>query len=161
MKDKRYLMRANGASLLSGLLLAILTVSPASAAPRSPARYAEGELLIKFRGGPRGAPAEHARGRMKHEVQGNFDTLGWQHIRLPRGLNVEAAVTEYRKLPGVLAVEPNLAGFLVEPVFAPEIVAAAAGAPGTIPNDPLFNQQFALARIGATNAWRYSTGNSN
>jgi subtilisin family serine protease len=43
--------------------------------------------------------------------------------------------------------------------FAPT-ASAQAGAPAT-PDDPMFGQQYALAKIGATNAWQVSTGSSN
>jgi subtilisin family serine protease len=40
------------------------------------------------------------------------------------------------------------------------LFALTAGAQ-PIPNDPMFSQQYALTKIGATNAWQVSTGSSN
>lgn len=124
-------------------------------------RRVEGELLVKFRGGSRGAAAERSRATFNHEVRRRFDRTGWQQIRLPRGFTIEEALARYRSHPDVLAVEPNLAGQAVEGL--PEFSAAsAAGEPAAdSPNDPLFANQWALARIGAPTAWLNQTGSSN
>src|SRR5262245_24009314 len=84
----------------------------ASAAPPTTKRYVEGELLVKFRGGPKGADARAAQRNMRHEVKRDFDLIGWQHIRLPKGMTVEEGLTKYRKLPQVLAVAPHGTLFL-------------------------------------------------
>ncbi len=124
-------------------------------------RRVEGELLVKFRGGPRGAGAERSRAAFDHEVRRRFDHTGWQQIRLPRGLTIEEALARYRSHPDVLAVEPNLAGRAVEGLreFS---AASAAGEPAAgTPNDPQFTNQWALAKIGAPTAWLNQTGSSN
>src|SRR5213594_4312343 len=92
------------------LILVTLMATVASTHATQPPNYVEGELLVKFRDGPRGLAAELARNRMQHEIKRNFDFVGWQHIRLPRGTSVEEGLTRYKELPGVLAVEPNYAG---------------------------------------------------
>jgi subtilisin family serine protease len=124
-------------------------------------RHAEGELLVKFNGGPRGTGAEQVQARMQHEVKRHFDFIGWQHIRLPRGMTVEEGLARYREMRGVEAVEPNGVGRLSEPQPTTPSFAPASAGDGNIPNDPLFPQQWALAKIGATNAWAVTTGSSN
>ena len=75
--------------------LAILLVSRIAgiAQPNPPGgplpRHVEGELLVKFVGGPRGAAATRTKAAMKHEVKRQFDFIGWQQIRLPAGMTVE------------------------------------------------------------------------
>lgn len=124
-------------------------------------RRVEGELLVKFRGGSRGAAAGRSRATFNHEVRRQFDRIGWQQIRLPRGLTIEEALARYRSDPEVLAAEPNLAGQAVDGL--PEFSAAsAASEPAAgMPNDPQFTNQWALAKIGAPTAWLNQTGSSN
>ena len=138
--------------------LALLIALPnASAAPAAP-RHIEGELLVKFRGGPRSAAAEHARGLMKHEVKRNFKRIGWQHIRLPAGMSVEEAMTRYGRLPNVLAVEPNV---LMEMDDSPTVSVPNLMGTSSIPNDPRFGQQWNLRLLEMTNAWAITPGSTN
>jgi hypothetical protein len=124
-------------------------------------RRVEGELLVKFRGGPQGTAAARSKASFHHEVRRQFERVGWQQIRLPRGLSIEEALARYRGSADVLAAEPNLAGQAVEGL--PEFSAAsttAAPASGT-PNDPRFANQWALAKIEAPIAWLNQTGSTN
>jgi hypothetical protein len=128
---------------------AVFVTLIATAQPNPPARplprYVEGELLVKFAGGARGAMAEQARGRMKHEVKRHFNFIGWQQIRLPHGMTVEEGLARYRNLPGVEAVEPNgvIEGF--KPVPNPVENGFAPASARAIPNDPMFTNQWGLA----------------
>src|SRR5262245_4510220 len=140
MKPLRILTTA-GALLGAGTLNTFAASGP-------PARYVEGELLVKFGGGPHSTTAERARATLKHEVRHNFDFIGWQHIRLPRGMTVEEALVRYRNLPGVLAVEPNGLEPAIQPPIWPAPVGGGAGSVAQ-PNDPMFSQQWGLARIDA------------
>jgi subtilisin family serine protease len=124
-------------------------------------RRVEGELLVKFRAGSRGTAAVRSKASFHHEVRRQFDHVGWQQIRLPRGLTIEEALAHYRNSADVLAAEPNLAGQAVEGL--PEFSAAstlAAPASGT-PNDPQFPNQWALARVEAPIAWLNQIGSTN
>jgi subtilisin family serine protease len=149
-------------TVLRGLLIcASVALLPVSQAGPSRAQgYVEGELLVKFRGGPRGPSAEQARRQMKHQVKREFESLGWQHIRLPKGMTVAEGLAKYQKLPGVLAVERNGISEVVEPLpgTGPEMTAASSP---LIPNDPLYSQQWHLQRISAPAAWGQTIGSSN
>ena len=86
----------------------LLTAYVSSAQKTDAARpYVEGELLVKFRGGPKSASAKAARDEMRHEVKRDFDFIGWQQIALPGGLSVEEGLKRYRAIPDVLDVQPN------------------------------------------------------
>src|SRR4026209_1005788 len=111
--------------------------------------YVVGELLVKFQGGPKSQAASDAKNTMKHEVKCDFEFIGWQHVRLPAGMTVEEGLARYSKLPNVLAIEPNYVGRL------------ASGDSVVPPNDPLFNGQWALTKISASNAWDFATGSTN
>ena len=137
------------------LLGATAGLRPAAAAPR----HVEGELLVKFAGGPRGAGAEHTRRQMRHEVKHNFDRIGWQHIRLPAGMTVEEGMARYSKLPNVLAVEPNGLVSAIEPVLNPP-PDSEDGATSPIPNDPRFSAQWNLRLLEMTNAWAVTPGSA-
>ena len=70
------------ATLVTNLL------AQAATEPDTPDGYVEGELLVKFQGGPKSQAARNAKSALKHEVQRDFDFIGWQHIRLPAGMAV-------------------------------------------------------------------------
>jgi subtilisin family serine protease len=124
-------------------------------------RCVEGELLVKFRGGTRGAEAERSGGTFNHEVRRRFHRTGWQQVRLPRGVAIEEALARYRSHPDVVGVEPNFAAPAVEGL--PEFAAASVpgGPTAGTPNDPQFTNQWALAKISAPTAWLNQTGNTN
>src|SRR5262245_11981164 len=139
----------NSIRSIFALMLVLMTfaaVTTSSLGVGSESRYVEGELLVKFRGGPDGEAATRAQSALQHAVKRRFRFVGWQHITLPRGTSVEEALPRYARHPGVLAVEPNVVH---------ENVAAA------VPNDPRYPQQYALDRMAASTAWNLSTGNSN
>ena len=124
----------------------------ALAAPAQDARgpkWVEGELMVKFRDGPRGAGAEQAERALGHEVRRRFDCLGWQHVKIRPGQTQAEALAQLRQRADVIVAEPNY-------VFELRVAET-----NVFPNDPRFNEQWALSRIGATNAWALSSGSSN
>jgi subtilisin family serine protease len=127
-----------------------LLLGPAlqAAAQDGPPKSVEGELMVKFRGGPRGEAAAQAEQALGLEVRRRFDRLGWQHVRLRPGENEAQALARLRQRPDVIAAEPNY-------VFQLRL------AETPVPNDPRFSEQWALPRIGASNAWALTTGSSN
>src|SRR5687768_8068202 len=122
------------------LVVLFALLMPAKAASQA----VEGEVLVKFRGGARGAAALQAEQVLGHEVRRRFDRSGWQHVRLRRG----QTLAQIRQRPDVIAAEPNY-------------VCHFYNTEGGVPNDPRFQEQWALARIGATNAWAVTSGSSN
>lgn len=71
-------------------------------------------------------------------------------VRIPDTDSVEQALARAPRGGRILAIEPN---FLLE-------VTGSAGAT-TLPNDPRFNEQWALPRIAAPQAWSVEQGNSS
>ena len=124
-------------------------------------RRVEGELLVKFLGGARGPAAERSRTAFRHEVRRRFDRIGWQQIKVPRGLSMDDALARYRNHPDVLAVEPNFAAQAVEGLLEFPAASAAGEPVSGPPNDPQFSNQWALAKIGAPIAWLNQTGSTN
>lgn len=66
-------------------------------------------------------------------------------IKVPSGKDIQAIIQELRKDPGVEYAEPN---YIMQPC-------------ATIPNDPLYPQQWALPKIEAHLAWDTEQGDSN
>jgi subtilisin family serine protease len=120
-------------------LKALLLAGLAFGAQR--ADFKEGELLVKLHRGVvlDGAASSHAR--LGAIVLRDFTQLGWQHVRLPPHLTAEYAMARYRTRPEVAAVARNHRRKLT-----------------SAPTDPRFKDQWALRKIGATNAWAFTTG---
>lgn len=115
-----------------------------------PLPYQEGELLIRVRN-PNPQAAHSLQQHFHHEVKRRFDHLGWQHVTLPKGLSVAAALKRYAQHQDVLEVEPNYTVKGVGMICDSK----------TIPNDPSVPSQWALQRIGATAAWDVTTGSED
>jgi subtilisin family serine protease len=79
-------------------------------------RCAQGELLVKWKEGPDSPAATLGNAQIGSTVQRNFHEIGWQQVKLPCGLSVQEAITRYRALGSVSAVEPNYA---VAPILPP------------------------------------------
>lgn len=108
-------------------------------------RYKEGELLVKFKSGISTASSMKTHRSMGADVVRNFAIVpNLYHVRLPDGLSVRDAVTQYMNDASVEYAEPNY----------------IKHASVTTPNDPLFGQQWALADIKAPQAWDITRGNS-
>src|SRR6266536_3888122 len=84
---------------------------PATNSPTLPARggdYVEGELLVKFSGGPlKPQIATSPHTVMRATLLRSFPAIGWDHVRLPEGMTVGQGIKGFLALPGVLAAEPN------------------------------------------------------
>ncbi|MBK8305178.1 MAG: S8 family serine peptidase [Chloracidobacterium sp.] len=108
--------------------------------------YVPGELLVKFTGG-----AESNFARSVNSIMGTtaVETLGdnnWQRVKLPDGMSVESAISDYSLLSGVDYVQPNYYYHLL-----------------ATPNDPQFTSSgmYGLTKIAAPAAWDLSTGSSS
>lgn len=128
------------------------------------AKYVEGEILVKFRGGPRSEAAHRVQGAFGHIVKRDLVHIGWQHIQLPTGLTVEAALPRYQQNPDVLAAEPNYVCKAIDSLLPTK--RGPGNAPKdelnpVLPNDPIFPKQWALTNICAPQAWDISTGSTN
>lgn len=162
--------------LSSAVLTAVLALMlPPHAMPQGP-RNVEGELLIKWRGGPDSDAAAEGNRKVGSLVKRNFNTLGWQLVSLPRDMDVLSAMEVYRAMGSVMAVEADgvmethAPGSALPELSSPDpggyansraALASPSSTPGVIPNDPRFNQQWHLVKIGATNAWAETTGSTD
>jgi thermitase len=150
--------RTSKRGVLFLILMLILTTSAQLQA------NAAGELLVKWKHGPASAAAADGNARIGSTVKRNFTAIGWQLVELPPGLSVSDGLHAYAALETVGAVEPNGLMYLEPPhaSSAPlQSQSVALESVLSIPNDPLFSQQWYLRAIAATNAWAVTTGGTN
>lgn len=96
-------------------------------------RFAEGELLVRWRDG-RAASRAHASARAR--LVRRVAPLGLDRVRLPRGASVEEEARRYAREPGVLYAEPN---WILRKTAATD--------------DARYGEQWGLAAIGWPAAW--------
>lgn len=123
----------------------------------------EGELLVKWRDGPGCYDASAGNAQIGSTVKRNFNSIGWQQVKLPSGMNATDGVKAYQALNDVLAVEPNGTVTLEPP---PEAAVSTKSSSFSLqshqaPKDPLYTSQWYLRRIGAPTAWDVTTGGTN
>jgi subtilisin family serine protease len=115
--------------------------------------YKKGEILVKFRPGLPRSRAVRTRQAVGGSLMRTFTRIpDLEQIKLPEGTSVPDAIRAYLDDPDVEYAEPNY----------------IRNSSMTIPNDPLFPQQWSLrntavsgADIGITGAWDVHTGNGS
>jgi subtilisin family serine protease len=120
--------------------------------------YRDGELLVKFKSGVAAAASQNVHQSVGASVIRRYTAVPHlEHVKLPKGLSVTDAITQYMSAPNVESVEPN---YLMR-------IASI------IPNDTYFGNQWALLNTGqyaygkagadikATDAWRVTIGSGD
>jgi subtilisin family serine protease len=102
------------------------------------------EVLVKVEASNAGI-----RSAARLEVSGakiveRFAELRWQRVKIPSGMTVNDAIERYRKIEGVVSVQPNFYYHLL-----------------ATPNDAQFGSLYGMTKISAPAAWDLSTGSSN
>ena len=116
--------------------------------PVSPA-FIDGDVIVRFRPGAAAASRTSALLRVGGALRRHLARFDVDHVRLPQGLSVEAAIRLLSADANVLSAEPN---------YVRTIVGQAP------PNDPywLDGSLWGLERIGAKAAWdRYGDGSQS
>jgi subtilisin family serine protease len=151
-------MKTATLTLLAGFALAAAPTGHGESLKLDPSgRYAEGELMVKFREGPRSRTAALAHVGLGTKVRRSFHAIGWQRVKLPDGMSVADGLAYYQALKTVAAVEPNHLRHLA----ASSTLESSAAAATPVPSDPRFNSQWNLRKIAATNAWDITTGSTD
>jgi subtilisin family serine protease len=138
--------------VLAGCSVALAEGPPAGPAPPGAQGYAPGEVIVRYRGGAQRADAREAAGA---ESAKRLPLARAEVLRLAPGEGVPDAVTALRRRDDVEYAQPNW-------LYVPE----------SVPNDPLFAQQWALRNTGrdggtpgadihAVAAWDVSTGSDS
>src|SRR5688500_847819 len=101
------------------LLLAALVMAPlclhnivfneASSAQEQPRAesYVPGEVLLKLKDTSAQQSVASMHDSLGADVKTDFSEVGWQHIKLPDGLDIFDALHLYRSDPNVASVQPN------------------------------------------------------
>ena len=104
--------------------------------------HVEGELLVKFAAGPKTARlARSINSQIGARVIKEFPLTNWQHLRLPAGLDVSAALALYKSMSGVVAAQPNY-------IYREAVT----------PDDTYYFDQYGMTKIHAPAAWDTQTG---
>ena len=136
--------------------------------------YVTGRILIKFR--PGASAVSMTDKAEEFDLKPAMITCGSVHVHTVRpGTELEAAET-FMLDPAVEYAEPDFRIFAAtdwfttvaesKRIYSRDSIRGVPSIPVTLldetdaPNDPLFDQQWALAKIGAAGAWKVSTGNN-
>lgn len=129
------------------LILGLLLFLPAPFTRISSAEegYVPDELIVKMKDGSTNVTAARSlRGLNRADVKRSFGELGMVVLKSRSGGSIEALEAELRSDPDVEYVEKNYY------VWA-----------DAVPNDPSYNRQSYLGKIGAPKAWDKTKGSSN
>lgn len=110
---------------------------------KAPQKFADGELLVKFKAGADADSIAQVNRRTGANLLETFADLGWVRVKLPDGVTVEKALAEYGKLEEIEAAQPNFYYHLL-----------------ATPNDPQFGNLYGMTKISAPAAWDLSTGSA-
>lgn len=131
-------------ALCLGLLLLFLSV-PFTRISSAEEGYVPDELIVKMKDGRTNVTATRSlRGLNRADVKRSFIELGMVVLKTRSGDSLETLEAELRSDPDVEYVEKNYY------VWA-----------DAVPNDPSYNRQSYLGKIGAPKAWDKTKGNSN
>jgi len=114
-----------------------------SALESESAKFAPGEVLVKFKPGVDALRAETAVGRLGGAVRQRLQNLDIRRVTVPKGLE--------RKVIDALRADPSVE--FAEPNYVRRIAMA--------PNDPLYPSQSDLTQINAPQAWDLTTGSAD
>ncbi|MEW6737725.1 MAG: S8 family serine peptidase, partial [Acidobacteriota bacterium] len=106
--------------------------------------YVEGELLVKFKKDSSPGEMHQAHNQVGAIVVKEFPLIEWQQVRLPAGMSVQEAITDYSALAAVESVQPNYSYKLL-----------------LTPNDARFSELYGMTKIQAPTAWNTTTGSSS
>lgn len=105
--------------------------------------YVPDEILVKFKSDAPSYAVGETHLLMRGRVLEDFPDIGWQRVKLPRGLSVDDAVSQYRDFADVEAAQPNFYYHLL-----------------LTPNDPQYTSSgmWGLTKISAPSAWDLTIG---
>ena len=139
-------------SIASALVAVMLLLGSVSGQqPAAPDTFVAGELLVKFQPGLNTAQRNNILAVRRAARIRRFASLDIEHIRVPQGLSVQAAMEALRSMPGVMYVQPNYKRHVIQGVPPP-------------PNDPFWldGSLWGLVKIQAQEAWtNFTTGDGS
>jgi subtilisin family serine protease len=133
--------------IINAICLFVLLLGGAlgASAQRTEKAFADGEILVKFKGGAKRAAIARANAGIGAELLETLGDLDWVRVRIPQGMTVAEAIERYRKNGEVEVAQPNFYYHLL-----------------ATPNDPQYTNAglYGLAKISAPAAWDLTTGSA-
>ncbi|MGD9561849.1 MAG: S8 family serine peptidase [Pyrinomonadaceae bacterium] len=124
------------------ILIILLAAMPLFSLGQQPEKgRVRGELLVKFMPGTRAEAARAVNQENGAVILERFSDTGWIRVKLPKGKDLDSAMTDYMESGNVLAVQPNFYYHL-----------------SVTPNDANFGSLWGMTKISAPQAWDLSTG---
>jgi hypothetical protein len=123
--------------LCTAVVAGLLPLSAGAARPQAAglAPHRSDEVLVRYRSGAQALDAVQAKSRLGLSLKQTLPAARAELLALPAITSVESALALLRADPAVELAEPNYLRFPAE----------------TIPNDPLFDQQWGLRNSGQAN----------
>jgi subtilisin family serine protease len=104
--------------------------------------YREGEILVKYKSHATAQSKASLAGRHSVRILHSFPHLNVHHLKLPEGTDVMAAIENLKKEEDVEYAEPN---YTRKPL-------------SVTPNDPAWQGQWGMLKIGMADAWTMGQG---
>jgi len=136
-------MRKWSVALASVASLWLLLAGVKAQQPAPVGRYVPGEILVKFKTTTSAPERDYMlRSRAATRIR-RFEQVGIDHVKLPPGQTVEAALAAFRSMTGVELAEPNYIRHIIQ------------NTPSSPPNDPywLDGSLWGLLQIQAQPMW--------
>lgn len=124
-------------------ILLFVSISAVGIMAQGGERSVKNEILVKFKPNATRDSERKLLSRTGGTVLEKFADIGWQRIRLPKGMNVDAAIAGFKADDSVEIAQPNFYYHLL-----------------ATPNDPNFGSMYGMAKISAPAAWDITTGSS-
>jgi subtilisin family serine protease len=105
--------------------------------------FVEGELLVKYKSGMDSAAAFSMNAKMGTTVLEEFPDLGWQRVKLPKGLSIDQALSSYKTSGAIEIAQPNYYYRILNTT-----------------NDTRFSELYGMKKISALAAWDLTTGSA-
>lgn len=129
---------------LFSFLLFLLFATSIISAQNPSKKYAEGELLVKFKKSANSLSVAETTEKMGANLIETFEDLDWVRIKLPADLPVEKALEKYKAFGEIESAQPNYYYHLQ-----------------VTPNDTQFGSLYGMTKISAPAAWDLTTGSAN
>ncbi len=141
-RQPKLLVALGALALLLGLVLAwgvTGTEAQPFAAPGQ-ASYAQGEIIVKFKGVAQSAAAESYHQRWGTRTLKFLESQGVHRIKLPAGMDMQEGLALFRQDIQVEYAEPNYLRYI-----------------SATPNDPSYSSLWGMQKINAPGAWDVAT----
>jgi hypothetical protein len=133
---------------LVSLVLAVLVGAPAAAS--AAAATVPGHVIVRYKEGTQASERQTLRNQISGTKRSDLAIINGECIKVD-GLSVDDAIEIAARNPHVLYAEPDY-------VWTADDVEHGTPRSAVVPNDPMYNQLYAMPLISAPQAWDIYTG---